>query len=419
MSYQIALHSKNVLLPISLEGRNTGTRLNEPVSKTDAAGAMVVFITKEGKFSQEFFPLKISGSKELPYAGQNWELLSIPASEDYFSYYLGIPDVCFAWKSEDNDSFKSISVEIVGSSLLNPNHSYSGGVDIALFDSAEKPLIPAFLNLSERFFPTLLPSNFMEQYSLSTFRFQESEQLLLMAHLQIDPYDKIPMSFEKHWDPKNWIGAVVENLAPGLDGNLFFTVQGGCFFNRNKKITHWFGGKIGLDEKSFRHEASAKIKEMGIPENGAWVFWLEAQGNREKEFYSQLQKNGQPTFSIRHSILGRLLLTETLTTMTTEEFPFAGIPATQIAAALRDVATLLIEHQDFRHRVKSLTPNDNSQSFESKIEELFRKQGEILGHLESVFDETFGYAPWDIIGNPLREKIVKYLSEAPKSMSPL
>ncbi len=414
MSYQIALHSQNVLLPISLEKRETASRLNEAIAKTDAAGAMVVFVAKSGKFSQEFFPLKIGYSQDLPYDGKNWELLCLSAGEGYHSYYLGIPNNCFAWNSEDNDRFKSLSVEIVGSSLLNPSHGYSGGVDIALYDENESSTTPAFINLSERFFPTLLPSNFVEKFAVSTFHFQESEQLLLMAHLQIDPYDKIPVSFEKHWDPKNWIGAVVENLAPELDSELFFTVQGGCFFNRNKKITHWFGGGIGLEEKSFRDEASLKIRDMGIPENGAWVFWLEPQGLKKPLVLQSLLKNGSPAFSIRHSMLWRLLKSASTSEILPNEMPFAGLPIARIVEALRAVAKLLMAHQDFRHQVKAL--NNGNKVFEAGLKELFQLQGETLSHLESVFDETYGYAPWDLIGNPLREQIVQYLSEPPKTL---
>jgi hypothetical protein len=52
------------------------------------------------------------------------------------------------------------------------------------------------------------------------------------------------------------------------------------------------------------------------------------------------------------------------------------------------------------------------EGLEADIRDLYRSHGETLRILEALFDETYGYSAWDAVGNPLREKLTEYLTEA-------
>ena len=58
MSFQVALDSRNVLVPLSLEDRQ-GERMHQALSRLDTATALVVRVSAAGAFAQEFIPLRI------------------------------------------------------------------------------------------------------------------------------------------------------------------------------------------------------------------------------------------------------------------------------------------------------------------------------------------------------------------------
>jgi hypothetical protein len=57
-------------------------------------------------------------------------------------------------------------------------------------------------------------------------------------------------------------------------------------------------------------------------------------------------------------------------------------------------------------------------SLETDIRDLYRVRGEDLRMLESVFDETGGYAAWDAPGNPVRDLLNAYLEAGAEARSP-
>ena len=164
MSYQVTLDSRNVLVPLSLEDRQ-GERMNGALTKLDSATALVIRVSAEGGFTQEHIPLRICQDAMRGYAGEAWELWVRKAGADLYAYYLGIPDAFFAADAEGRVP-RSLSVEVVGTSPLTGREDFSGGVDVSLQAQMAPPLIPGFLNLGERFFPALLPHNFIERHVL-------------------------------------------------------------------------------------------------------------------------------------------------------------------------------------------------------------------------------------------------------------
>lgn len=455
MSYQVTLNSRNVLVPLSLEDRQ-GERMNGALTKLDSATALVIRVSAEGGFTQEHIPLRICQDPMRGYAGGEWELWVRKAGADLYSYYLGIPDPLFA-ADADGRMPRSLSVEVVGTSPLTGREDFSGGVDVSLQAQMAPPLIPGFLNLGERFFPALLPHNFIERHVLEVFEFGGRRQPVLMAALQMDSADRVPVSLEKHWDPRNWNQALVENLVPaaaetaaqaGLPQsagarNAYFSIKGGCFYGRNRKITHWFGGDIGLEEPGFRQAATEKIRAMGQSGSGAWVFWLEPQGAGAEALLGNPSVSDQGRIAIRHPMMHRLLRHRGSLAARRAENSLADLPVDAAVAALTQVARVLIAHQDVLLRAlaepshadwserrspmnEALRALEASQAgsetkssarirpdrLETDIRDLYRDHGETLRALEALFDETYGYSAWDAVGNPMREMISGYLVES-------
>lgn len=199
MSYQVTLNSRNVLVPVTLEGPD-GKRLDAPPSRLDTATAMVIAVSSEGTFSQEFIPLSLVADSPRAYSGEGWELRAQAAGRDHCVFYLGIPDVRFAAPAAGGSHPKSLSVQVVGSSALSGREDFSGGVDVSLQAEVAVPLVPGFLGLVDRFFPPLLPTAFVESYRVARVEAAGRLDLVLMASLQADPAERPPVSFGKHWD---------------------------------------------------------------------------------------------------------------------------------------------------------------------------------------------------------------------------
>ena len=70
---------------------------------------------------------------------------------------------------------------------MTGREDFSGGVDVALQAQVPLPFVPGFLSLGERFFPTLLPHNFVAAYALDVFGSGSRRDLVLLASLQADP----------------------------------------------------------------------------------------------------------------------------------------------------------------------------------------------------------------------------------------
>ncbi|GEM_PF-4102018 len=472
MSYQVTLNSRNVLVPLALEDRR-GEHMNGALSQLDTATALVIQVSAGGGFTQEFIPLRICQDAMRGYAGLEWELWVQKAGADLYAYYLGVPDRFFA-ADADGRAPRSLSVQVVGTSPLTGREDFSGGVDVTLQAQMAPPLIPGFLNLGERFFPALLPHNFIERHVLDVFEFGGKRQPVLMAALQMDSADRVPVSLGKHWEPKNWIQAVVENLAvpagsspstaiptaaaagvstaaaagsAAADQGSYFAIKGGCFYGRNRKITHWFGGDIGLEEPGFREAATEKIRGLGQSGNGAWVFWLEPQGADAESLLQDPAAAAQRRISIRHPMMHRLLRHRGAAPSRRAESPLSELNAGEAVAALSQVARVLIAHQDVLQRAlaepshadwsqpqnpltealnalsaseggadRNASPRKAGRDFpaglEADIRELYRAHGETLRTLETVFDETYGYSAWDAVGNPMREMLSEYLVES-------
>jgi hypothetical protein len=223
----------------------------------------------------------------------------------------------------------------------------------------------------------------------------------------------------------------------------YFSIKGGCFYGRNRKITHWFGGDIGLEEPGFRQAATEKIRTMGQSGSGAWVFWLEPQGAGAEALLGNPSASDQGRIAIRHPMMHRLLSHRGSVAPRQAESSLAGLPVKDAVAALTRVARILISHQDVLLRAlaepshadwserqspmnEALRALEASQAgaeakpqaparpgrLESDIRELYRDHGETLRALEALFDETYGYSAWDSVGNPMRETISGYLIES-------
>ena len=463
MSYQVTLDSRNVLVPLSLED-SQGERIHGALTKLDSATALVIRVSAEGGFTQEHIPLRICQDPMRGYSGEAWELWVRKAGADLHTYYLGIPDAFFTADPEGRTP-RSLSVEVVGTSPLTGREDFSGGVDVSLQAQMAPPLIPGFLNLGERFFPALLPHNFIERHVLDVFEFGGRRQPVLMAALQMDSADRVPVSLEKHWEPKNWSQALVENLVPAAaqmpslipahtpakDGRsrfpdslpAYFSIKGGCFYGRNRKITHWFGGEIGLEEPGFRQAATEKIRSMGQSGSGAWVFWLEPHGAGAESMPENARASEPGRIAIRHPMMHRLLRHRGAVDPRRAGSSLADLPVDEAVAALTRVARILVAHQDavlralaepshadwserqspMKEALRALEASETGAEarrsastrpggLEQDIRELYRDHGETLRALEALFDETYGYSAWDSVGNPMREMISGYLVES-------
>ena len=444
MSFQVALDSRNVLVPLSLEDRQ-GERMHQALSRLDTATAMVIQVSASGGFTQDFVPLRIRQDAARGFAGDEWELwVQKAGGEGLYAYYLGIPDRFFATAGATEPP-RSLSVQVVGTSPLTGREDFTGGLDVTLQAQVEQPLIPGFLGLSERFFPTLLPHNFLERQELAEFEYGGRRSLLLLAALQADPADRLPVSLGKHWDAKNWIHAVVENLAPadGAAGPAWFAIEGGCFYGRNRKLSHWFGGSIGLDEKGFRQAASERIHSLGQGANGAWVFWLAPQGDAAGlyEVLRNPSAAARRRIAIRHPMLQKLIGVEARAASGPGQSVLAeDLPVGEAVGALARVADILIRHQDTLQRAHAepshaawseranpavsaalalegraddtLPPAPASQErLAADIRALHASHGETLRALETLFDETYGYSAWDAVGHPMRETLTAWLAD--------
>ncbi len=431
MSYQIAHSSSHVLIPVTFVYGEESRRFNGPIHPTDAPSVMVLYLADGHPLRQDMHPLRVSAETER-YPGKEWELRTRNLEGNLQTFYLGIPDSCFEHAAGGPPAWDTVSMQVVGTPLLNPGRAYSGGVDILLQPQVEFPLLPGFLNLAERFFPTLLPWNFMEGYVLETFRpSPEKEQLLLRVDLQMDAFDKMPISLEKLWDPQNWLDAVVENLVPGHAG--VFTVQGGCFFTRARKTTHWFGGRIGLEERSFRSKAAKAISALGPSEHGAWVFWLACRDSAGRVGKPPLgpSRKGNSHFSLRHSMLFRLWAHRKLRPepiLPGRPGPMLGkVPLPEAVNALGEVADLLVRHQTLLQLVRRASRSgwsavdggsllsrgeagEKARELEQSVAALQRDKGDVLKELESVFDQSCGFFSWDVIGNPVLDNLANYLA---------
>lgn len=452
MSYQVTLNSRNVLVPVTLEGHD-GRRLDTPPSRLDMATAMVISVSSSGGFSQDYIPLRISVDAPQAYAGREWELRAQAAGRDHYVFYLGIPDACFA-ASAAQPHPKSLSAQVIGSSGLSGRDDFSGGVDVSLQAEVALPLVPGFLGLVDRFFPPLLPHAFVASYRVARVEAAGRRDLVLMASLQPDPSERPPVSFGKHWDPKNWIGAAVENLDPA-GGGAYHVIRGGCFYARNKRVTHWFGSGIGLDDRGFRQEAAERIRALGASGNGAWVFWLEPQGraSRPSDLEGLERSRPQARFTIRHPLLHRLLARAPRAGAPSGQAAIARLPAESAVLALSQAARIVIGHPEELHRARTEPAHAlwseetlktaavrvadalaaaeaggppagaaaapaSPPSLEAAVRGLYDSQGEALRSLESAFDESGAFAAWDSPGHPLRDLIAAYLEEGAEARSP-
>jgi hypothetical protein len=441
MSFQVALDSRNVLVPLGLEDRS-GEPMHHALSRLDTATAMVIRVSAAGAFDQEFIPLRIRREPAPAYAGREWELWVQQAAGDLHAYYLGIPDSLFA--AAGSEPPRSLSVQVVGTSPLTGREEFTGGVDVILQAHVEPPLIPGFLALAERFFPTLLPHNFIARGTLAEFGHAGKRSLIFMAGLQLDPADRVPVSLDKHWDAKNWMQAVIENLAPPEPGGspAWYSIQGGCFYGRNRRISHWFGGGIGLEDKDFRQAAGERIRALGPSGNGAWVFWLEPHGDPGAHLAALRDPAAaaRRPVAIRHPMLHKVLSAPERAAAGARGELAGGLPASAAVSALGGVAALLAAHQDTLQRVlsepahadwsrranpavaaalalegsaESLPPAPSAQErLAADIGALYRAHGETLRALEAHFDATFGYAAWDAVGQSLRDALSGSLAEA-------
>ncbi len=459
MSYHVTLNSRNVLVPIALDDRN-GERMLGPLARLETATAMVIQISATGAFTQEFFPLILRQQPMNAYSGDDWELWSQKLGNGLHAYYIGVPNRCFA-VADESLAPKTISVQVIGNSPLSGQQSFSGGVDISLQSRVATPLIPGYLNSCERFLPTLLPHNFIDHAVLDHFSFGGKDSVILMVSLQSDPADRIPVSLEKHWEPKGWIDAVIENLATGEEksGNgRYATIRGGCFYGRNRKVSHWFGSGFGLEEKGFRESAVEKIRGLGPSGKGAWIFWLRPQGKTLGGAPGNWAVPGRiaRSISIRHPMTHRLLGSiGTAPNAMPMDIGWAkgesseAFHPREALAALQSLAGILIDHQqslqslhvepahadwsqhdniarDITREVSRVEGNisvtdakgmggsdrgADTFRLETDIRALYALHGETLRILESIFDETYGFSAWDAVGNPLREAIAGMLVE--------
>lgn len=439
MSFQVALNSRNVLVPLGLDD-GQGERIHHALSRLDTATALVIRVSAAGAFGQEFIPLRIRWEGTAGYGGEEWELRVQKASGDLHAYYLGIPDRLFT-VAEEAEPPRSLSVQVVGTSPLTGREAFTGGVDVILQAQVEPPLIPGFLALAERFFPALLPHNFIGARALAEFEHGGKRSLILVAGVQADPADRLPLSLGKHWDAKNWIQAVVENMAPQGAAPAWYSIQGGCFYGRNRRISHWFGGGIGLEEKGFRQAAGERIRAMEPGGNGAWVFWLEPNGDPEGHLATLRDpaSAARRPLDIRHPMLHRVLSAPAHASAAHVEL-FGGLTVAAALSALGGLAGILASHQDTLQRALAepahaiwseranpaaaaalaledaagtLPPSPVAQDrLAQDIRALYRDHGESLRALEAYFDETFGFSAWDAAGNSLREALAGSLAEA-------
>jgi hypothetical protein len=442
MSFQVALDSRNVLVPLSLEDRQ-GERMHQALSRLDTATALVVRVSAAGGFAQEFIPLRIRHEAAPGYDGREWELWVQKAGGELHAYYLGIPDPLFSAAAEA-DPPRSLSVQVVGTSPLTGREDFTGGVDVILQAHVDPPLIPGFLALAERFYPALLPHNFIAERTVAEFAYGGKRDLILMAGLQLDPAASVPVSLGKHWDAKNWMQAVIENLAPPDQGGApaWYSIQGGCFYGRNRRISHWFGKGIGLEDKGFREAAGARIRELGPSGNGAWVFWLDPHGDAGPHLgvLRDPAAAARRPVGIRHPMLHAILSAPAKAAVAARGELAGGLPVSAAVSALAGVANVLAAHQDTLQRAmaepahavwseranpsvaaalalegasESLPPGPGAQErLAADIGALYRAHGETLRALESHFDATFGYSAWDAVGQSLREALAGSLAEA-------
>jgi hypothetical protein len=232
-------------------------------------------------------------------------------------------------------------------------------------------------------------------------------------------------------------------------------IRGGCFYARNKRVTHWFGSGIGLEDRGFRQEAAERIRALGASGNGAWVFWLEPQGlaSRPSDLDGLEASRPQPRFTVCHPMLHRLLARAPRSAASAGQAAIARLPAERAVQALSHAARIAIGHQEELHRARTEPAHalwseepmktaavrvadalaaaesglpsaagpagrQSPPSLEAAVRGLFATEGEALRSLESAFDESGAFAAWDAPGHPLRDLLAAYLEEGAEARSP-
>ena len=120
---------------------------------------MVIAVSAGGSFSQELHPAPHRGRFHPGLCRDRMGAARPAAGREHYVFYLGSPGRLASPGRPGRAEPKSLSVQVVGTSPMTGREDYSGGVDVTLQAQVALPLVPGFLSLAERFFPTLCRSS--------------------------------------------------------------------------------------------------------------------------------------------------------------------------------------------------------------------------------------------------------------------
>jgi hypothetical protein len=193
-----------------------------------------------------------------------------------------------------------LSIQLVGHSPLRPDLSFAGHVSIALGGTDEIPPLPRFGRFVDQWFPVLLPERFVAGTSLQRVDGGSGAREVLILSLVRRDGEPPPPGLRADWEPSAWLDAVVETAGPLPP--IHALIRGGCFLSPEAEISHWFGGRIGLDIPGFRARAAKQLARHAARGYAAWCFWLDAPGSDAPQPETYRGENG--AVRIRHPVLG-------------------------------------------------------------------------------------------------------------------
>lgn len=288
MSLRIAFDSRRVRVPLVLADLREEGAEASGLHPYDTLSVLVLVFLADGEVRREMFPLRLAPSSG-PYDGRDFELRSLPASPSPgsqagqgqlpASHELGIPDRYFALDASHPRAAAiphSLALQVVGSSALNPGRTFSGGVEVLLGRPAARPSWPVFLGLLERFFPSLLPSSFVEKPSFRLLSDAGEDLFLVKLPLKLPEeggrQGLLPRTFHPDWPLKGWREAWMELSPTVTEDPLHLRVEAGFFEDREGAAGHGFSplNLKGWAERGL--DLPALAGAAGRTPDGAWVF---------------------------------------------------------------------------------------------------------------------------------------------------
>ncbi len=278
MQYRIPFGAGRSAVPVRLTLRS-GERLGGLLPGVDAASALVVAEAADGSYTQSFHPLNV----RLHPVGSDpddaeWALHGVRAGLTTWVYFLGVPSAFTFPQGPSVKPLRSLDVQIVGHSAFRSEGSFAGHATLAMGPALEPNRLPRFARFAEQWLPVLLPEGFVSAVDLTWVDDDGAQPVVTVALTRPEGEVPVPPALREDWDPAGWSDAVIETAAGG-EGHAL--IRGGCFVSAEGRISHWFGGRIGLERRGFRARAAEQLRSAVARGSAHWCFWVEPVGTSE------------------------------------------------------------------------------------------------------------------------------------------